>query len=342
MTIVLDIIQKTLMIAAFVTVMMLVVEYINVRTRGALLSMLSESRVSQYGLAAVLGAIPGCLGAFVVVALYAHRRVSIGALVTAMIATSGDEAFVMLALFPGTTVLLTAGLMAVGLLTGYLTDRCLPSFSVTISEDCHFLDTHENNECRSYPRGGMRTQWRPPSRQRLTLVVGLSLVVIALLTGLIGPSGWGWKRVTFLLLMGGGILMSATVPDHFLEQHLWRHVIVRHVPRMVAWTLGALVALAAVTHLFQLDMVISSNPWALLVGAAVVGVLPESGPHLLFVTMYADGLGPLSVLAASSIVQDGHGMLPLLSASKRAFVIVKLINVIAGLLVGALMLSMGF
>jgi hypothetical protein len=45
---------------------------------------------------------------------------------------------------------------------------------------------------------------------------------------------------------------------------------------------------------------------------------------------------------ASSIVQDGHGMLPMLAHSRRDFVTVKLINVAAGTLVGAAMLLAGF
>ena len=51
-------------------------------------------------LGAFLGVIPGCLGAFAAVSLYSHRNLSFGALVAAMIATSGDEAFVMFSMFP--------------------------------------------------------------------------------------------------------------------------------------------------------------------------------------------------------------------------------------------------
>jgi hypothetical protein len=37
---------------------------------------------------------------------------------------------------------------------------------------------------------------------------------------------------------------------------------------------------------------------------------------------------------ANSIVQDGHGMLPLLAESKKSFLWVKIINIIVGLIVG--------
>ena len=105
-----EIFAKALMITSFVATMMLVVEYLNVQTRGLFLTTIHGSRWRQYLLCALLGAIPGCLGAFIVVALFSHRRITLGALVAAMVSTSGDEIFVMLVLFPSTAILMTTGL----------------------------------------------------------------------------------------------------------------------------------------------------------------------------------------------------------------------------------------
>jgi hypothetical protein len=41
------------------------------------------------------------------------------------------------------------------------------------------------------------------------------------------------------------------------------------------------------------------------------------------------------------VVQDGHGMLPLLAESRREFMKVKLINLAAGLLLGGALLAAG-
>jgi len=57
----------------------------------------------------------------------------------------------------------------------------------------------------------------------------------------------------------------------------------------------------------------------MLVAACIVGLVPESGPHLVFLTLYTQGAVPFSVLLASSVVQDGHGMLPLLADSRIDF-----------------------
>lgn len=330
------------MISAFVAVMMLVVEYLNVLTRGVLLGALEGSRWRQYLLAAILGAIPGCLGAYAIVALYVHRKVTLGALVAAMIATSGDEMFVMLALFPQTALLMTLGLALLGMVAGWATDGVLPAKLRTVAESCCSLDHHEEQEaCRCFPRGSILAQWRPPSAHRGTLVLGLALVALAILTSQLGPTGWGWKRVTLLIVAAAGLFVAATVPDHFLEEHLWRHVALHHVPRIFLWTLAVLGGLAALEQVVDWSSGVSTHPWGALAVASLVGLLPESGPHLVFVTTFSQGIVPLSVLVASSVVQDGHGMLPLLATSKRAFVVVKLINLVVGAAVGAVLLWVG-
>ena len=47
-------------------------------------------------------------------------------------------------------------------------------------------------------------------------------------------------------------------------------------------------------------------------------------------------------LLASSVVQDGHGMLPMLADSRRDFAVVKAIAFAVGLVVGGVALGLGF
>ena len=70
--------QHALLITGFVFVMMLVIEYLNVLSRGLWQASLRAGKWRQYLLAALLGVTPGCLGAFAVVSLYMHRIVSPG------------------------------------------------------------------------------------------------------------------------------------------------------------------------------------------------------------------------------------------------------------------------
>jgi len=76
------------------------------------------------------------------------------------------------------------------------------------------------------------------------------------------------------------------------------------------------------------------NQFIVLLVACLIGLIPESGPHLLFLTLFVEGAIPFSTSLASSIVQDGHGTLPLLAESRGYFVKVKAINFVVGLMVG--------
>jgi len=337
-----EVIRHTLMIAGFVFVMMVVVEYLNVLTRGAWQKAICGSAWRQYSVASILGATPGCLGAFANVTLHTHRIMSFGALVAGMIATSGDEAFVMLALFPGKALLLIGLLAVVGFAAGVITDKVLGVDLEQIAERCSGLEIHEEHIDNIFRIPLIGDQLRRCSLQRGILLVGLVLFTLGLVAGEVGPHEWNWTRVTLLVLSAVGLFIAATVPEHFLEEHLWNHIARQHLPRILLWTFGALVAVTFGTQYLRIEQWIQYAPLVVLLIACLVGIIPESGPHLVFVTLFAEGFIPFSVLLASSIVQDGHGMLPLLAHSRRDFVKVKSINFGVGLAVGIVGHLLGF
>jgi len=86
----------------------------------------------------------------------------------------------------------------------------------------------------------------------------------------------------------------------------------------------------------DIGSLIQDNLYFVLLIAVLVGIIPESGPHLVFVTLFSQGTIPFSILLANSIVQDGHGTLPLLAVSGRAFIWLKVINIVVGLALGLL------
>ncbi len=339
--IVLDIVGKALIISVFVAVMMLTVEYVNVWTRGAFTKILQGSRWRQYVLAALLGAAPGCLGPFVLVTLHVQRSITLGALVAGMVATSGDEAFVMLALFPGKALLLMAGLAVLGVLAGWVTDTLVGRVTHVDHQECCEFEEDHGEVCACFPEDGVLALWRRPRPERVVAAVFLVAFIVALVLGVIGPSDWDWERIAFLVVGLLGLTIVATSSDEFFREHLWTHVVKRHLPRLLAWIVGALAAIAVLEHFFEVGEFIAENRWLVLVLAAAVGLIPESGPHLIFVTLFAGGTLPLSVFVASSIVQDGHGMIPLLAHSRRDFFLVKGINLGFGLAVGAILMALG-
>lgn len=325
-----------LMITGFVLLMMLVIEYVNVITRGSWQNRLSKHKWAQYLIAIILGATPGCMGAFAVVAMFTHRAVSLGALVATMIATSGDEAFVMLALFPEKALLLTSILIIIAFVVGWLTDIIISKRIETRFKTCCQFEVHEPESCNCFPKGEILAQWRQPSLAREGLSWALLLFVLGIAIGTIGPHSWDWKRITLVTAGLAGLFIIVTVPEHFLQEHLWKHIVIKHIPSIFLWTLGALLAAHIITEHLHLEESIQANILLVILIACFLGIIPESGPHLFFVTLYAQGTVPFAVLLASSIVQDGHAMLPMLAHSRKRFLLVKAINLIVGMAVGVL------
>jgi hypothetical protein len=330
------------MITAFVIVMMLVIEYLNVITAGSWHEKLAQSRIGQYFIAALLGLVPGCLGSFMVVAMYTHRVVSIGALVTVMTIMTGDEAFLMIALIPSKFIALEAILVPIGIAAGILTDFILKKHSEKQAADCEGLQIHPHADSQLMPFTQILTQLKNCSLARGTLIISLAIFTGFVAAGQFEFTEWNWIRITVLLTMCVALFIVITVPDHFLEEHLWDHVVRKHAPRIFLWTLGAFLIL----HFMQVDRLnvrefITGNRWLMLLAAALVGIIPESGPHIVFITMFSEGLIPFSVLLANSIVQDGHGMIPLLAYSRKDFITVKIIKLAAALAVGYAMMAAG-
>jgi hypothetical protein len=337
-----DVIKLSLQVTGFVLVMMLVIEYLHVRTQGFWEHRLQMHRWGQYLLAAVLGASPGCLGAFAVVALYTHRRVSLGALVTTMLATAGDESFVMFAMIPRQALVVHAALLLLGIVAGIATDVIVGKRFDKYLAACEGLTLHaDHQEIAVSDATPWWQYWRRCSMSRGVLAIGLTGLLFGVIIGEIGPPMWNWLRITIVLAIGIALWIVITVSEHFLEEHLWQHVVVRHIPRVFAWTLGSLLVLHLLTTHLNVTPFVRQGVWVMLGVACLIGIIPESGPHLIFVTLFAQGLVPLSVLLASSIVQDGHGMLPLLAHSRRAFLVVKAINMLVAVLVGGMMILYG-
>ena len=330
---------QSVMITVFVLFMMVVIEYINVQSKNNWANRLQQSPFLQIVIAGLLGVIPGCMGAFTVVSLYVHRMMGLAGLVTVMIATSGDEAFVMYALFPGKALLLNGIILIIAVAAGWAVHLFNRK---NISDIPHGFVIHEQENCSCFVKEAIIPQLKKMSFERSVLLLATALFVTLLLMGIVGSTAWGWEKITFLTGSIFLLFVFVTVPEHFLKEHLYDHVIKKHLLRIFLWTLGAFIAIHSIKTNTLVINLIHNNTYLILLIAVLIGIIPESGPHLVFVTLFSQNLIPFSILLTNSIVQDGHGMLPLLAESRRDFVKVKIINMLVGLVVGSVLLLAGF
>ena len=364
----LDVLRNSVLITGLVIIMMLLLEFVNLNSHGKWFARLRQRSFGQVVLGAGLGLIPGCMGGFAAVSMYSHKLLSFGALIAMMIASSGDEAFVMFAMIPKQALLLMAVLFVVAVLAGWLVDKLsfrLPFIDARrhdikgkhkhegceegyqIHEDDHHEGTH-------LPEKATLRNMKHASAERIALLLGILLFIVALAFGMLEHDHEEatathlnifdeyWLNLIFAVISLFVVGFIATAPEHVVKEHLWEHIIRKHFLSVFLWTFGALLVIQVGLHYFDLEQLISSNiPWMILL-AILVGIIPESGPHLLFVTLFATGTVPFSVLLANSISQDGHASLPLLAESKRSFVKAKIINALVAAIFGYLCYFVGF
>ena len=358
--------RNAVLITGLVVVMMMMIESLNIESKGMVFKGLKKTKFGQVVFGALLGSIPGCMGGFATVSLYTHRMFSFGTLTAMMIASSGDEAFVMLAMIPDQALILFAVLFVLAVIVGVAVDfihdrihsrRCTRHDHSECGVDtaCHDgYVVHEGQGKRHYG-------WK-----RMLMFAGLAVFIAALASGNLShdhsahdyeghvhteacehhhhddeASSHGidllsedWMNILFAGLSIIVLFVLIFASDHFVEGHLWNHIIRKHLPTIFAWTFGVLLVLGFTLKYVEIDQWISDNTALMIVLATLIGIIPESGPHLIFVTMFASGVVPFPVLLASSISQDGHASIPLLAESRKSFAWAKLINCIVALLAG--------
>jgi hypothetical protein len=341
MEVIYKIFLKSIMISGFVFIMMVMIEYVNVQSKGVWQKHLSGNKWKQYLIAGLLGALPGCLGAFTVVALFSHQLISFGAVVTTMIATSGDEAFVMLAMFPRQAIILNVILLFVGILAGHITDKFYNPKGILKEISGQNLILHEEPDCKCFQKDKFWSNIFHPSLYRLSIAIGIISLITGLATSVLSEKADMWIKITLMFSFVFALFIVITVPDHFLKKHIWDHIVKIHLPRIFLWVFGILLVMHFLTLYLNVNAWISNNMFIVLLIAVLIGIIPESGPHLFFVTLFASGTIPFSILLASSISQDGHGMLPMLAESKKGFIAVKIINMVYALVVGGTGLFFG-
>ena len=381
-----DILRNSILITGLVVVMMMMIESLNIESKGMLFKGLRRTKIGQVVIGALLGSIPGCMGGFATVSLYTHRLFSFGALVAMMIASSGDESFVMLAMIPDQALILFAVLFVIAVIVGIVTDIVYDRMHAKHCDkhdheacgaetDCHDgYVVHEHAGCcdESLPCEPVsHNHKRHYGWKRIVMFIGLAIFIAALGTGQLGhdhsaheghahhehhlhehhshavhvaESEGGtfhidllsedWMNVLFAGLSVIVLFVLLFASDHFVEDHLWNHIVKRHLPTIFAWTFGVLLVLGIGLQYIDIERWISDNVAVMILLATLIGIIPESGPHMIFVTLFAAGVVPFPVLLASSISQDGHASIPLLAESKKSFLWAKLINCIVALLAG--------
>ena len=395
------ILQQTLIITTLVIGMMMVIEFINVRTGGLWSKRLQKSPWIQILFAIVMGVIPGCLGTYTVVSLYVHRVVNFPALIAALISTTGDESFFMFSLFPEKALLVNFIIIGIAIAVAIVLQLTMKNKFIGLKDKEMSFPIHENESCshEHHHHHSVKKNIKNISFVRALLITFSVGVLILVLSGIVDGSHHlnllmggqteesvvhsfesqqdykttrlqdcsdddhhchhheteaqsstaqsstvhhhhdhggeaDWIRIILIVLFVAILIINIVAEEHFLEEHMWQHVIKVHLPKIFLWTFGVILCLTILNNFVNIQDLIDSKPFIVLLLAILIGLIPQSGPHLIFLILFANGDLPLGIFLANCIVQDGHGALPLLAESRKAFFVSKAIKIGIAVLVG--------
>jgi len=296
---------------------------------------LAKSKNIHVPIAALLGALPGCGGAIIVVTQYIQGRISFGSLVAVLTATMGDAAFLLLASEPLTGLFIFALGGTVGIITGYIVDA-IHSVDYLQNEskidfefepiEKTFVSKFNLFWCLIFAPGfilGLFVAFQFDIDIYLNLPKDLSIVAI------VGSVG------AFL-----SIFMWSLNPlsDFQCSTDRTRNYVSRVVDTtnfVSTWVICGFLAFEVFMFFTSIDLKDLFSTWLLFVPliAILFGFLPGCGPQIVVTTFYLNGYIPLSAEMGNAISNDGDALFPAIALAPKAAIIATLYSAIPAIIV---------
>ena len=292
--------------------------------------VLDKTKKFHVMMASLLGALPGCGGAIVVVTQYIQGRISFGSLVAVLTATMGDAAFLLLAAEPFTGLFIFALGAIVGALTGYIVDKI---------------------HGESYLQGNSKLKVEFEKLQKTFVskfnifwtLIFLPGFIIGLFVAFqqdldqILKIPEGFSLVASLGLAGAmlSIFMWSINPlsDFQCSTDRTRNLLSRVVDTtnfVTTWVICGFLVFEIFIYITSYDLKIFFDIWLPFVPMMAIffGFLPGCGPQIVVTTFYLNVFIPLSAEIGNAISNDGDALFPAIALAPKAAVIATLYSAI--------------
>ncbi|BFT31342.1 putative manganese transporter [Alteromonas sp. D210916BOD_24] len=309
-------------------------------------SFMRKHPIYEVGLSAILGALPGCGGAIIVVTQYTKGVTSFGAVVAVLTSTMGDAAFLLLAQAPWDALTVMGISVVVGSVTG---------ITVNYIHSHHALryGNKDSLYCQPISPRAPLTKRMVSISQHFWLVVSIPSLIIAIALAFQVPVNrylglsqtWfnatgatlGFVAIVLWSLSGTDFgYSSLTKEDKAPPPVTWKAKAALDTQFVLAWVVFAflLFELSAIWFEFDLTSSFESMGSGLIVLAIVIGFLPGCGPQILVTTLYLNGGIPFSAQLGNAISNDGDALFPAIALSPKAAIIATVYSAVPAFLVG--------
>ncbi len=294
-------------------------------------NFLSKTQKFHVGIAAFLGAIPGCGGAIIVVTQYIQGRISFGSLVAVLTATMGDAAFLILAIEPSTGFLIFTIGIVVGSISGYVID---------------FI--HGTNFMQAETK--IKVEFEKINKTFVSnfnffwlflFIPGFVLgILVAFQIEFVSPI---YNSLLVFIASAGAILsifMWSLNPlsDFQCSTDKSRGLLSRVVDTtnfVTTWVISGFLVFEIFMYFTSLDLKIFFDLWLPFIPliAILFGFLPGCGPQVVVATFYLNGYIPLSAELGNAISNDGDALFPAIALAPKAAILATLYSAIPALVV---------
>ncbi|MDB3858205.1 putative manganese transporter [Pelagibacteraceae bacterium] len=323
-----------LQVSVFVGFTLFIFIGLDALTRFNISYILDKTKKYHVVMASLLGALPGCGGAIVVVTQYIQGRISFGSLVAVLTATMGDAAFLLLAAEPFTGLFIFGLGAFVGTISGYIVDQIhgvnyLQGDSKIKIEfekiSKNFVSKFNIFWTLIFIPGfviGLFVAFQQDIDQLLAIPEDLSVVHS------IGAAG----AILCIFMWSLNPLSDFQCSTDRSRNLLSR--VVDTTNFVTTWVICGFLTFEIFMYFTEYDLKIFFEIWLPFVPlmAIFMGFLPGCGPQIVVTTFYLNGIIPLSAEIGNAISNDGDALFPAIALAPKAAIIATLYSAVPAII----------
>lgn len=283
---------------------------------------------------ALLGVIPGCGGAIMVMSMYTRGIVSFSSVLATLISTMGDAAFILIASKPQAALIILPITLIIGIVTGYislpLSDKIAPSI------------IPKKNSNIILPTNKIPT---------IFYKIWLYLLIPAVILGLINAFNLSFEIPLFGYDLIGIFAFTAAMsclimwvfnPLTDIQMAAVHENSLRKTVDTTCfvsvWVITAFLCFELINLFTQgrmFEYLLFFGPFIPLM-AILIGFIPGCGPQIMITSMFVSGQIPMAAQIGNSISNDGDALFPALAISARVAILATLYSAIPAIIVAYL------
>jgi len=283
---------------------------------------------------ALLGVIPGCGGAIMVMSMYTRGIVSFSSVLATLISTMGDAAFILIASKPQAALIILPITLIIGIVTGYISlpfsDKIAPS--IIPKKNSNII---------------LPTNKIPTVFYKIWLYLLIPAVILGLINAfnlsfeiplfgydLIGIFAFTAAMSCLIMWVFNPLtdIQMAAVHENSLRKTVDTTCFVS------VWVITAFLCFELINLFTQgrmFEYLLFFGPFIPLM-AILIGFIPGCGPQIMITSMFVSGQIPMAAQIGNSISNDGDALFPALAISARVAILATLYSAVPAIIVAYL------